>query len=197
MEHTSMGNEHDEQFELPPERPMLSLDLAGEQGNVFAVIGHAREVLQVVSPEEQETFRQEITAATAFGAGKKYDDILAIVDTHVELVDVSETHPIYGRPEHVAQATERYQQRVIAAIDHLNEQIMTLSETVPCGIDGLYPEFDDPDYSPARYMDVLNAEIGSTEGAIEHAHGEQWEAFETYRTMLRECRSALRQAGVL
>jgi len=177
-----------------PDRPILSLDLAGEDGNVFMLVGRAQ---QVVPEEEREAFRQEIRAATAPGAGKKYDDILAIVDSHVELVDVSETHPMYGEPGRVQDVTERYQRYVTGAVERLNEQIMTLPETVPCGIDGLYPEFDEPDHSPEAYLAVLNSEIGSTEDKIEHASEEEREGLEQYRTMLRECRRALRRTGVL
>lgn len=180
--------------ELYPQRPILSLNLAGEQGNVFAVLGYAR---QMIPQEDQDGFRDEIQAATAPGAGKKYDDILAIVDSHAELVDTSQTHPIYGNPEHVQDATERYQRYVTGAVERLNEQILTLPETVPCGIDGVYPEFDEEDYSPAAYMVVLNFEIGSTESAIEHASEEQREDLEKYRLMLRECRTSLRRTGVI
>lgn len=183
---------HEQSHELA--RPVLSLDLAGEQGNIFVVIGYAR---QLLPPDEQELLRQELQTATAPGAGKKYDDILKIVHTHVELVDISETHAVYGNPEHVQDATERYQRHIIAAVDKLNTQIQTLPETTSVQIDGVYPEFDSPDYSPGRYMVLLNFEIGNVEAAIEQRGVKEREALERYRVMLRECRSALRQAGVI
>lgn len=191
MENLPQDNQH-EQLEM--QHPLLSLDLSGEQGNVFAVIGHAQ---QVVPADEQETFRQEIQAATAPGAGKKYDDILEIVNSHVELVDTSYSHPVYGNPEHVQDTTERYQRHVIGAVERLNDQMHTVPETTSIQIDGVYPEFDDEDYSPDKYMVVLNFEIGRVEGDIEHAVGAEREALEQYRAMLRECRSSLRRAGVL
>ena len=193
MEQFPQDNQEHEQLH-GLERPILSLDLAGEQGNVFAVIGHA---LEVMSPEEQKQFKQEIQEATAPGAGKKYEDILEIVSTHVELIDISETHPVYGNPERVRDATERYQRHVIAAVDKLNAQMQTLPETTSVQIDGVYPEFDDPDYSPGRYMVLLNFEIGRVEADIAQSSIEEREALERYRVTLRECRSALRRAGVI
>jgi hypothetical protein len=177
-----------------PQRPMLSLDLDSEQGNVFAVIGHA---LEVVPPEEQEQFKQEIQAVTALGAGSTYENVLALVDMYVELIDISETHLVYGNPAHVRDATERYQRYVMSAVERLNDQMVTLPETTPVQIDGMYPEFNDPDYAPEAYMVVLNVEIGRVEADIDQSSVEEREALELYRGMLRECRDALRQAGVI
>jgi hypothetical protein len=75
------------------ERPKLVLDLSGPDGNVFMVIGHARQLLTGLMLEH---YNDDIRAAIAPDAGKKYKDILAIVDTYVSLEDTSGTHPDYS-----------------------------------------------------------------------------------------------------
>ncbi len=78
------------------ERPILTLDLSGPDGNVFMVIGHARALL---GGEELDKFNDEVRAAIAPGAGKKYKDVLAIINTYVRLVDSSGLYPEYAAAE--------------------------------------------------------------------------------------------------
>lgn len=170
MEQAPQGNEHTEHQQPEPERPLLSLDLAGEQGNVYAVIVHARHALPL---EAQELFRQEIQAATAPDARKTYEDILGIVNTHVDLVDTSNTYPQYA-----------WQGKVTDAVAWLNEQIAVLPESVPCGINGLYPDFDNSDTSPQAYLDVLWHEMAQTEQLLSQHDGDQREHLEHYRNLL-------------
>lgn len=126
MEQVPQSNEPNEQQQPQPERPVLFIDLNSTQHNPLSLMLRTRELL---GDDEWEAFGQEIQEADTPGANKDYHYLLAIIDSHVELVDISETHPVYGDTERVAQATQRYQQRVIAAVDRLNEQLMTLPES--------------------------------------------------------------------
>jgi hypothetical protein len=74
-------------------KPTLKLDLSGPDGNVFIVIGYARERLTGLMLEH---YNEEIRAAIAPGAGKTYTDVLAIIDKYVSLEDTSGTHPDYS-----------------------------------------------------------------------------------------------------
>lgn len=78
-----------------PERPPLSLDLSGPDGNVFAVIGLAHAQL---AGGAQELFMAAIREATEPGAGKRYEDILGIVNAYTRLVDTSGLYPAYSEP---------------------------------------------------------------------------------------------------
>ena len=74
-------------------KPVLTLDLSGPDGNVFMVIGYARQLLTGLMLEH---FNTEVRAAIELGAGKKYVDILAIVNSYVRLVDSSGLYPEYS-----------------------------------------------------------------------------------------------------
>src|SRR2546427_3531021 len=128
------------------ERPTLTLDLSGPEGNVFVVISLTRARL---SGEPLMAFNRAIGEATLITAGKKYTDILAIVNSYVRLVDWSGLYPEYPRDEAA----------IIAAVDILNEQLKTLPDTTPCSIEGLYPEFDQPEHGPEVYLALLGQEI--------------------------------------
>jgi hypothetical protein len=89
MERFPQGNEQN-----GPEQPQtLNLDLSGPDGNVFFVIGSALERLE---GEELKDFKKIISGVMAPGTGRRYEDILAIVNSYVRLVDTSGTHPDYA-----------------------------------------------------------------------------------------------------
>src|SRR5690349_694876 len=114
------------------DRPILTLDLQGPEGNVFIVIGRTRSMLSGLALEH---FNIEIGIATLVQGVATYRDILAIVNKYVRLIDRSGLYAEYAVD----------QEAVIAAVDHLNDQIKTLPSEVPCSIEDLYPDFDDPD----------------------------------------------------
>ncbi len=74
-------------------RPRLDLDLSGPDGNVFDVVMLAREKLE---GDARTKFDLAIREATQPGAGKKYDDILSIVNSHMDLTDTSGLYPQYA-----------------------------------------------------------------------------------------------------
>lgn len=59
------------------ERPLLNLDLSGQEGNVFVVIGRTREMLTGLMLQH---FNMEIGQATLITLGTRYEDILSIVN---------------------------------------------------------------------------------------------------------------------
>ena len=86
---------------------------------------------------------------------------------------------------------------VTAAINRLNEQLKLLPDDVPCSLEGLYPDFDDPDTDAYAYMAMLRLEIRDTEQDIELVGYDNAEPLRRLLTMLRECASALERAGVV
>ncbi len=50
----------------------------------------------LISGEVLEKFNDEVRTAIAPGAGKKYEDILAIVNSYVRLIDSSGLYPEYS-----------------------------------------------------------------------------------------------------
>lgn len=88
------GNEEDK-----IERQRLELDLNGPEGNVFMVMGKARELLE---DDQLAAYNKEIREAITPGSGKKYPDILSIVNSYVDLIDRSDVpqYPQYApKPE--------------------------------------------------------------------------------------------------
>ncbi len=81
---------------METERQTLALDLSGPDGNVFMVIGYAR---QLLSGEQLESYNHDVREAITPGAGKKYKDVLAIVNSYVRLVDSSGLYPEYAAAE--------------------------------------------------------------------------------------------------
>ncbi|HVB24077.1 MAG TPA: hypothetical protein VNG51_19220 [Ktedonobacteraceae bacterium] len=75
------------------ERPRLDIDLSGPDGNVFMVIGMARQQLEEDTLKE---FNREIWEATQHGSGKKYADILGIVNSYMDLIDTSGMYEAYA-----------------------------------------------------------------------------------------------------
>jgi hypothetical protein len=190
MEQSPTNNEQDGPAQF---KPILAFDAVGETGNVFSIISRT---IGLLEGEEREQFQAEIAQATAPGAGKQYDDILAIVDSHVELLDASGTHPVYGNTERVDAITQRHQQYITAAVDKLNAQILTLPDSMPVHIDGVYPEFDDPAYSPLRYVAMLYDEMARVNRELAQSDEAQREAWRQYEAMLSECERTLRRAGL-
>lgn len=73
-------------------RPRLDIDLQGPEGNVFILFIRARAEL---GGDELKSFNKEIWDATQHGSGKTYNDILAIVNSYMELIDTSGLYPAY------------------------------------------------------------------------------------------------------
>jgi hypothetical protein len=157
--------------------------LGGPEGNVFIAIGYARAKLTGLMLEH---FNREIGRATLIALNTRYEDILRIVNTYVRLVDRSGLYTNYAMNH----------DEVLAAIEHLNEQLQTLPDDVPCSLEGLYPDFDEPDMNEYVYLTMLLAEIQSTEQDIELVGDEKAEPLRQLLAMLRECASALERAGI-
>lgn len=168
---------------MSDERLTLTLDLSGPDGNVYKVIVLT---MQLLSGEPLERFKEAIREATQPTAGKRYHDILAIVNSYVHLVDWSGLYPEYPRDEAA----------IIAAVDTLNEQLKTLPDTVPCSLEGLYPEFDQPEHGPEVYLALLGQEIEQIDEQIEMTEEGQHASLQQLKSMLLECISALHSAGV-
>src|SRR5438874_10933684 len=75
------------------DRPILTLDLAGPEGNVFVVIGAARAKLTGLMLEH---FNTDIGTATLIDEGTTYKDILEIVNRYVRLIDRSGLYAEYA-----------------------------------------------------------------------------------------------------
>lgn len=162
------------------ERPILTLDLAGPDHNVFVVTARTREMLTGLMLEH---FNTDIGTATLLDEGTTYKDILAIVNKYVRLIDRSGLYAEYALN----------QEEVIAAITRFNEQLQTLPPTVVCAIDGLYPEFDNKELGPEVYLSFVEDEIRWTVSILARNKDE---GYERLLTMLQECASALLRAGV-
>lgn len=74
-------------------KPRLEIDLQGTSGNIYMVIGKAR---QIVPSEQLNEFINAYLDAQRPGANKTYEDMLAIVNQYVELIDTSGLYPQYG-----------------------------------------------------------------------------------------------------
>jgi hypothetical protein len=163
------------------ERPLLTLDLAGPEGNVFIVISCARALLTGLMLEH---FNTDIGQATLIDAGTTYSGILVIVNRYVRLIDRSGLYPEYAVN----------QEEVTSAVLHLNEQLQSLSDTVYCSLQDLYPDPDDPECDEYVYMGMLTMEVESVEKQIEQSDNK--EPLERLLTILQECASAFERAGV-
>jgi hypothetical protein len=74
-------------------KPRLEIDLHGTGGNIYLVYGEAR---KIVPSGRLNAFIEAMLDATKSDAGKKYEDLLAIIDQYVELVDTSGDYPQYA-----------------------------------------------------------------------------------------------------
>ena len=164
-------------------KPRLEIDLQGTNGNIYVVIGKAR---QIVPGEQLNDFLRELLDAAMPGVHTTYEDMLAIIHKYVELSDTSGLYPQYGgRPMDEAA--------IIAAVERLNEQLQTLPDSVPCSIDGLYPDFEFLDCGPEMYLVALNDELKDVEEKLAVAPDTE---LQRLREMLIECAVALGKAGV-
>jgi hypothetical protein len=172
----------DEQADDEYTRPHIEIDLQGPDGKLFNVISIAR---QHLTGHALQSFNQTVWAYTEYGAGKTYDDMLGLVNTYMDLLDTSDLYPQYGRGAHV-----------MAAVDTLNNRLHLLPPGIESPLTGLYPELDDPDMGPDKYVLLLEEELQRVEGELaicsKDKHGDWMEL----RTELLRCRSALRRAGV-
>src|SRR3989442_3900522 len=75
------------------ERPILTLDLLGPDGNVFIAIARARALL---TGQMLEHFNMDIGQAMLINVGTTYRDILAIVNKYLRLIDTSGTYSEYA-----------------------------------------------------------------------------------------------------
>jgi hypothetical protein len=82
---------------------------------------------------------------------------------------------------------------ITKAIDHFNEQLNTLPDTVVCAIDGLYPDFDDAMIGPEVYLSFVEDEIRWVVSLMAQKRDEH---LDRLLTILQELVSALRRAGV-
>lgn len=74
-------------------KPRLEIDLHGTNGNVYLVFGAAR---QIVPSDQLNAFIEAMLDGTKPDAHKTYDDLLAIINQYVELVDISGDYPAYS-----------------------------------------------------------------------------------------------------
>lgn len=74
-------------------KPRLEIDLHGTNGNIYLVFGAAR---QVVPSDQLNRFIEAMLDATKPDAHKTYDDLLAIINQYVELVDTSGEYALYS-----------------------------------------------------------------------------------------------------
>src|SRR5207248_8839850 len=150
------------------------------EGNVFVVIGRARELLSGLMLEH---FNTDIGQATLIDEGTTYKDVLAIVNKYVRLIDKSGLYIEYAVS----------QDAVVAAITRFNEQLATLPDTVVCAIEGLYPDFDNPSIGAEVYLSFVEDEI---RWVISLMAQRKDEALERLLAMVQELVSALNSAGV-
>jgi len=75
------------------ERKRFEIDLSSSDGNLFVVIGLAKQLLK---QEQLQEFEQQTAEAMKSGAGKTYEDLLEIVNSHVQLIDTSGWYSKYS-----------------------------------------------------------------------------------------------------
>ncbi len=177
MEQAPQNNSEEEYH-----RPYLDIDLSGPDGNVFNVISMAR---QHLTGHALASFNQTLWQWTEVGSGKKYDDILALVNDYMDLQDTSDTYPQYGRPAHI-----------MAAVDALNGHLQLLPPGIECEVTGLYPELDDPDLGTDKYGILLEEEVQRVEYEIGKADERTRDDWLELRTQLLACVASLRRVGV-
>jgi len=85
---------------------------------------------------------------------------------------------------------------IIAAVDHLNEQLLTLPDDIPCSLEGLYPDFDFPDCGPEMYLALLEDEARQVKAKIGQAEEGPQAPLQRLLLMLVKCAVVLRLAGV-
>lgn len=174
MERSPQNNEQ--------ERPRLDIDLQGPDGNVFMLFIRARAQLE---GDALKAFNREVWDATQAGSGKKYGDILAIVDSYMELMDTSGLYPAYT-----------LEGKVTAAVGRLQEQVATLPPSVDAGVDGLWPEFGNSDTGMFAYSVLIHNEITRIQDEIANGDQSQREGYERYLAMLQECDAVFRRIGI-
>ena len=74
-------------------KPRLEIDLQGTNGNIYMVIGKAR---QIVPSEQLDGFINATLDAQRLGANKTYEDMLAMINQYIELIDTSGLYPAYS-----------------------------------------------------------------------------------------------------
>lgn len=74
------------------DKPKLVINMAGTDGNIYMVITAAR---KLVPSDQLNSFLVEVLDAQQPGANKTYEDLLAIINSYVDLVDSSGMYPAY------------------------------------------------------------------------------------------------------
>lgn len=152
-----------------PERPTLLIDLSINH-NAFDMI---QRMHMQLGGKALEACQRAIDEANIPVENEGCDKLLSIIDAHVELIDTSNTYQQYA-----------WQGKITDAVQWLNEQIKALPESVPCSIDGLYPNFDDPDTGPDVYLNVLWHEVAQTEQFMSEREGSERDFLGQYRNLL-------------
>ena len=171
------GSEHD------PFRPQLDIDFSGPDGNVYMVVTLARAQLQ---GDALDDFNADVYASVRHGSGKTYTDVLAIVNTYVDILDTSNIYPQYGAEAHIT-----------AAVNALNAELHLLPPGIESEVTGLYPEFNKPELGPDKYGLLLEEEIRRVEGEVERAKEDTVYDWLNLQNRLRDTVAALRRAGVI
>lgn len=176
-------------------KPRLVIDLQGEDGNIYKVITKAR---QIVPVDLLNDFIEAILDAQLPGRKITYEGMLAIINEYVELIDSSGTYPEYADKSILDETA------IIAAVDHLVEQMRTLPDDVASSLEEIYHEFGVPDCGPEMYLVFLNAEIPEIKEKINQAKESKLDPGDESRedtlqrllSMLIECSVVLRTAGL-
>jgi hypothetical protein len=82
------------------------------------------------------------------------------------------------------------EEQIIAAVDHLNEQLQTLPDTTPCSLEGLYPDFENPECGPEIYLTLVEEEIERIEEELRQQVESQDESLQKLHSMLLKCVTA-------
>lgn len=176
MEQLPNSNEYE-----PHLRPELRLDLSGGDALPFNLVTAA---MKQIEGDELARLNQSVWLATQIGSGATYDDLLRIVDLHVDLVDTSGTFPLYATGS-----------KIIGAVEQLNAHIGLMPAGINSEIEGLYPELDTPDIGVAEYLRLLDDEITRVGATIGWDY-EHMDALYTYKGALVRCAALLQRYGV-
>lgn len=172
-------------------KPKLIIDLQGPDGNIYMVIAKAR---QLVPSDQLDGFMNAILDAQRPGANKTYEDMLAIINSYVELADSSGTYPAYA--DKASAGRRMNEAAIIAAVDRFNEQIRMLPDWLGCAMEGLYPDFEVLECGPRVYLKLIEDEIRAVKARVDQAEEGQREPLQQLLTMLVECSIDVQLAGV-
>src|SRR5579859_4793392 len=159
------------------QHPVVAIDLETIDRNAFLVIGYAA---QKLIGDELTAFYEEVLPAIPPTSGNSYEDILAIVNRHVCLVDISGTYPAYTIDEAVT----------MSVIRRMHEQLRALPSVITCLVEDLYPDTGSA-CGLANYLTLIEQEIARVEDQIDHG-----EPYQVLLAILQECLTTLEQATI-